>query len=86
MNYQTLISELTGLSFSNASLLDEATSAAEAMFMAYNISNGKNKDFFVDSEVFPFIKDTMRTRAYYLGINVRKNFQLILINNVDYRR
>ncbi len=70
LSYQTLITELTGLSNSNASLLDEATSAAEAMFMAYNLSNGKKKNFFIDKEIFEFIKDTMKTRAYYFGINV----------------
>jgi len=51
-------------------LLDEATAASEAMYMAYNSLNGKNKDFFVDKEIFPFIKDTIRTRAYFIGINV----------------
>lgn len=38
--------------------------------MAYNVANGKKKDFFVDKEIYPFIKDTMRTRAYFYGINV----------------
>ena len=70
LNYQTLITELTGLPFSNASLLDEATSAAEAMYMAYNLHNGKKKDFFVQSNLFPFIKDVIKTRAHYIGINL----------------
>jgi glycine dehydrogenase len=73
LNYQSLMGELTGLKFSNASLLDEATSAGEAMFMAYNISGGKQKDFFVSNNVFPHIIDTIHTRANYLGINVRYN-------------
>ena len=63
------MSELTGLGFSNASLLDEATAAGEAMFMANTIVSGK-KDFFVSENVFPHIRDTIRTRAHYLGINV----------------
>ncbi len=70
LNYQTLITELTGLPFSNASLLDEATAAAEAMYMAFNLSNGKKSDFFVSSSIFPNIKDTLRARAHYLNINI----------------
>jgi glycine dehydrogenase len=70
LNYQTMICELTGLPFANASLLDEATAAAEAMYIAYNMSSGKKKDFFVSNNLFPFIKDTIKARAYYLGINV----------------
>ncbi len=70
LNYQTLITELTGLSFSNASLLDEATASAEAMYMAYNLSNGKKSDFFVASSVYPYIKDTLRARSNYLNINI----------------
>jgi glycine dehydrogenase len=61
---------LTGLPFSNASLLDEASSAAEAMYLSYNINGGKKKDFFIDKSVYPFIKDTIKTRAHYLGINI----------------
>jgi glycine dehydrogenase len=85
LNYQTLITELTGLPFSNASLLDEATSAAEAMYMAYNLHNGRRKDFFVSSNLFPFIKDVIKSRAHYIGINIiegdYKNENLL--NNPD---
>lgn len=70
LNYQTLITELTGLPFSNASLLDEATAAAEAMYMAFNLHNGKKKTFFVHYNVFPYITDTIKARAHYLGIKV----------------
>jgi len=48
------------------------------MYMAYNISNGKHKDFFVDKEIFPFIKDTIRTRAHYVGINVIKILKFLI--------
>ena len=50
-NYQTLITELTGLPVANASLLDEGTAAAEAMLLAH--SQSKKKDFIVDDKVFP---------------------------------
>jgi glycine dehydrogenase len=72
LNYQTMITEITGLPFSNASLLDEATAAAEAMYLAYNVSNGKKKTFKISENLFPFIKDTIRSRAHYLGINVEE--------------
>lgn len=70
LNYQTLISEITGLPIANASLLDEATAAAEAMFISFSHHKEKKTDYFIDSDIFPFIKDTIRTRAYFLGINV----------------
>lgn len=70
LNFQTMITEITGLPFSNASLLDEATSAAEAMYLAYNVNNGKKKTFLISENLFPFIKDTIKSRAHYLGINV----------------
>jgi len=48
-----MITELTKLDVSNASLLDEASSAAEAMFMSYNLHNGKRNKFFLSKHVFP---------------------------------
>ena len=53
LNYQTMIKELTGLDISNASLLDESTSAAEAMGMSYAIHGEKRKKFFVSKHIFP---------------------------------
>ena len=70
LNFQTLISELTGLPFSNASLLDEATSAAEAMYIAINKHNGKRKKFFLANDCFSHIKELIYTRAKYLHIEV----------------
>ena len=67
-NYQTLITELTGLPVANASLLDEGTAAAEAMILAYN--QGKKKDFIVDSKLFPQTLEVLQTRARPLGINI----------------
>ena len=58
-NYQTLITELTGLPVANASLLDEGTAAAEAMLLAH--SQSKKKDFIVDDKVFPPVSYTHLT-------------------------
>ena len=69
-NYQTLITELTGLPVSNASLLDEGTAAAEAMLLAHSASN--KKDFVVDDRVFKQTLEVIETRAKPLGINVIK--------------
>ena len=67
-NYQTLITELTGLPVANASLLDEGTAAAEAMILAY--TQGKKKDFIVDDKIFPQTLEVLQTRAKPLGINI----------------
>jgi len=69
-NYQTLITELTGLPVANASLLDEGTAAAEAMLLAH--SQSKKKDFIVDDKLFPQTLEVLQTRAKPLGINIIK--------------
>lgn len=69
LNFQTAVIDLTGMEIANASLLDEATAAAEAMFMQYNLR--KNKDasvFFVSEDIFPQTLDVIRTRAESYGI------------------
>ena len=56
LNYQTMVSDLTGLEIANASLLDEGTAAAEAMLMFFHHKNKRNVDspkFFVDEDIFP---------------------------------
>ena len=68
-NFQTLITELTGLPIANASLLDEGTAAAEAMLLAHSAS--KKNTFLVDSEVFPQTLKVLETRAEPLGIKIR---------------
>jgi glycine dehydrogenase len=75
INYQTVVSDLTGLPITNASLLDEATAAAEAMNMFFHAANkdSQNPDkpkFFVDNDVFPQTKDVVVTRATPIGIEV----------------
>ncbi|MDP2582164.1 aminomethyl-transferring glycine dehydrogenase [Shimia thalassica] len=70
LNFQTMISDLTGLEVANASLLDEATACAEAMAMAQRVSKSKAKAFFVDRDSHPQNIDVIRTRAKPLGIEV----------------
>ncbi|MEB0077597.1 aminomethyl-transferring glycine dehydrogenase [Pseudomonas sp. CCI3.2] len=71
LNYQTLISDLTGLPISNASLLDEATAAAEAMTFCKRLSKNKSSHlFFASSHCHPQTLDVLRTRAEPLGITV----------------
>jgi glycine dehydrogenase len=75
LNYQTVISDLTGLEIANASLLDEATAAAEAMIMLFNTRSrdaqkrGVNK-FFVSKRVFPQTIDVLKNRSLPLGIEL----------------
>ncbi len=74
LNFQTMIVDLTGLPIANASLLDEATAAAEAMGMLYSVrkTNKKNSNvFFVSDEVFPQTIDVLKTRSAPLGIELR---------------
>ena len=70
INFQTMVSDLTGLDISNASLLDEATAAAEAMTLAKRVSKSKSNNFFVDEMCFPQTIKVMQTRAKPLDINL----------------
>jgi glycine dehydrogenase len=70
LNYQTMVADLTGLPVANASLLDEATAAAEAMTMAERSAKSKAKAFFVDENCHPQTIDVIKTRAQPLGIEV----------------
>lgn len=75
LNYQTVITDLTGMELANASLLDESTAAAEAMTMLYDLRSRSQKkdevlDFFVDEQVLPQTLSLLQTRSTPLGIKL----------------
>ena len=70
MNFQQMVVDLTGLEIANASLLDEATAAAEAMTMARRASKSKSNRFLVDANCFPQTIDVVKTRAAYFGFEL----------------
>ncbi|MDR6992074.1 glycine dehydrogenase [Luteimonas sp. 3794] len=70
INFQTMVTDLTGMDIANASLLDEATAAAEAMTLAKRSAKSKSNVFFVADDVHPQTLDVLRTRADGLGIEL----------------
>ncbi len=70
LNYQTVVSDLTGLDLANASLLDEATAAAEAMTLLKRVGKSENMSFFVDDGCHPQTIEVVNTRATPLGFTV----------------
>ena len=70
INFQTMVSDLTGMDLSNASLLDEATAAAEAMTLAKRSAKSKSNVFFVDENSFENTINVLKTRAEPLGIDL----------------
>src|SRR5689334_7786207 len=71
LNFQTVVADLTGLPGASASLLDEATAAAEAMTLARRTSKAKSNVYLVDADTLPQTVAVIRTRAEPLGIDVR---------------
>ena len=77
LNFQTVVSDLTGFPIANASLLDEGTAAAETMAMFYHLKNKRRKDnpaetFLVSKNIFAQTKDVLYTRAKPLGIKIKE--------------
>ncbi|MGX5915103.1 aminomethyl-transferring glycine dehydrogenase [Aliidiomarina sp. Khilg15.8] len=70
LNFQQMTMDLTGLDLASASLLDEATSAAEAMAMAKRVSKSKANAFFVANNVFPQTIDVVKARAEMFGFDI----------------
>lgn len=70
LNFQTMVADLTGMPLSNASLLDEATAAAEGMSMCYALKNHKKKRFFIDENCHPQTIAVCTTRAASVGIQL----------------
>lgn len=72
LNFQTVVCDLTGLEIANASLLDEATAAAEGMFMLYNARKNKAANvFLVTPNIYPQTLDVLQTRATPFGVEIR---------------
>ncbi|MGE8287667.1 MAG: aminomethyl-transferring glycine dehydrogenase subunit GcvPA, partial [Stenotrophomonas sp.] len=71
INFQTLVADLTGMEIANASLLDEATAAAEAMTLAKRSAKSRSKVFFVHDAVHPQTLELLRTRAEPMGIELQ---------------
>lgn len=72
LNFQTVIADFTGLEIANASLLDEATASAEAMFMLYSARKNKAANvFLVSPNVYPQTLDVLQTRAVPFGVEIR---------------
>ena len=70
LNFQTMVTDLTGMDIANGSLLDEATAAAEAMAMAYKAHRGKGNIFRVDPDAHPQTINVLKTRAAPIGITL----------------
>ncbi|HEY5876145.1 MAG TPA: aminomethyl-transferring glycine dehydrogenase [Ilumatobacteraceae bacterium] len=70
LNFQTMVADLTGMDLANASLLDEATAAAEAMAMAHRLAKGGRAAFFVDADTHPQTISVLATRAEPIGIEL----------------
>jgi glycine dehydrogenase len=78
LNFQTMVADLTGMEISNASLLDEGTAAAEAMFMAHSLCKNKANAFVVSPNMHPHVIEVMSTRAEPLG------FEMIIADPAQY--
>jgi len=84
INFQTMVADLTGMEIANASLLDEATAAAEAMTLAKRSAKSRSNVFIVAGDCHPQTIEVIRTRAEPLGIEVKVGFAPELMKSGDY--
>ncbi|HVF64039.1 MAG TPA: aminomethyl-transferring glycine dehydrogenase [Casimicrobiaceae bacterium] len=70
INFQTMVGDLAGMAIANATMLDEATAAAEAMALALRVGKSTSRTLYVADDVFPQTLDVVRTRASTVGVNV----------------
>ena len=84
LNFQTMICDLTGFDMANASLLDEATAAAEAMAVARRVSKSQSNVFFVDENCHAQVIEVIKTRAEPLGWQVKMGDPQSLLSASDY--
>ena len=70
INFQTMVGDLTGFEIANASLLDEATAAAESMTLAHRVGKSKSQKFFIDQNCFPQTISVVSARAKPIGIEI----------------
>ena len=77
LNFQTMVCDFTGMEIANASLLDEATAAAEAMSMACNALRGRRSTFVLDKEINSQTVNVVKTRAEPLGLKIKNGLDLI---------
>ena len=83
INFQTMITDLTGMQMSNASMLDEGTAAAEAMALCQRMSKSKSVRFFVDSDCLPQTIEIIKTRAEPMGVEVLVGDPAILATETE---
>ena len=85
LNFQTMVIDLTGMEIANASLLDEGTAAAEAMFMQYSLrKNGQGNKYFVSDAIFAQTIDILKTRANPFGIELVIGNHQEFVPNADF--
>ncbi|MAD61177.1 MAG: glycine dehydrogenase (aminomethyl-transferring) [Myxococcales bacterium] len=86
VNYQTVITDLTGLSLANSSLLDESTAAAEAMGMCWSLGRQKGTRFIVDTACHPQTIAVLQTRAEPLGIDIVLSTREDMLNQSEFEK
>ena len=82
LNFQTMVADLTGLPLANASLLDEATAAAEAMAMCHTISGSTRRSFFASQACHPQTLAVLKTRAHSIGLRLH----IGAVDGIDWKR